>query len=119
MLDASELMSQLFNLCKLRPMWTHALARDYDEMDKLMEVLPDDVLHVRHYQGHWYKNKDLLNSMEEVDAPLPPELMETVRLSIKGKLSRIYDKAKASATTNGVEWIIPLDRDPQYHRKKP
>merc|ERR1712238_153549 len=39
-----------------RPMWTHALARDYDEMSKIMEVLPDNVMHLRHYQGHWYKN---------------------------------------------------------------
>eukprot|EP00571_Detonula_confervacea_P016021 CAMPEP_0172307836 /NCGR_PEP_ID=MMETSP1058-20130122/8599_1 /TAXON_ID=83371 /ORGANISM="Detonula confervacea, Strain CCMP 353" /LENGTH=991 /DNA_ID=CAMNT_0013020113 /DNA_START=141 /DNA_END=3113 /DNA_ORIENTATION=- len=95
-----------------RPMWTHALARDYDEMNKIMEVLPDEVMHVRHYQGHWYKNNNLLNSMEEKEAPLSTTLMDTVRSSISGsrdkkyKFSKrlMYAKAKDTALLNGVEW---------------
>ncbi len=106
-------------------MWTHALARDYDEMNKIMEVLPDDVLHVRHYQGHWYKNKDLLNSMEEKEAPLLPSLIDSVKSSIstskdkQHKLTKklMYDKAKNAATLSGVEWIAPIDRPEQYHHK--
>lgn len=102
-----------------RPMWTHALARDYDEMYKVMEVLPDDVLHVRHYQGHWYINRDLINSVEEVYAPLLPNLMDSVRtsisLSVETKL--IYDKAKRYATSHGVEWIESVDRPTQYHKR--
>ena len=100
-----------------RPMWTHALARDYTEMEKLMEVLPDDVMHVRHYQGHWYKNNNLLNSMEEKEAPLPQDIMKTVHESIhaNGAKRLIYDKAKAAATRQGVEWIEPVERPTQYH----
>ena len=111
-----------------RPMWTHALARDYDEMDRIMEVLPDDVIHVRHYQGHWYKDTNLLNSIEEKEAPLLQSLMDTVRSSISssslksqsGRFTKklIYDKAKEAATSHGVEWIAPVERPAQYHRKK-
>ena len=111
-----------------RPIWTHALARDYDEMDRIMEVLPDDVIHVRHYQGHWYKDTNLLNSIEEKEAPLLQSLMDTVRSSISssslksqsGRFTKklIYDKAKEAATSHGVEWIAPVERPAQYHRKK-
>ena len=111
-----------------RPMWTHALSRDYDEMDKIMEVLPNDVMHVRHYQGHWYKDKNLLNRIEEKEAPLLQSLMDTVRSSVSrsslksqsGRFTKklIYDKAKEAATSHGVEWITPVERTAQYHRKK-
>mmetsp|Transcript_30953 Transcript_30953/g.65891 ORF Transcript_30953/g.65891 Transcript_30953/m.65891 type:complete len:293 (-) Transcript_30953:1608-2486(-) len=108
-----------------RPMWTHALARDYDEMDKIMEVLPDEVMHVRHYQGHWYKNNNLLNTMEEKVAPLPVGLMNTVRSSIGNSKDKnkkhtkrlIYTKAMDSASSNGIEWIKTVERDPKYHGK--
>ena len=106
-----------------RPMWTHAISRNYDEMDELMEVLPEEIMHVRHYQGHWYIDKNLLDSVEEIEAPLSQSLMDTVRSSIlssKGKeISKqsIYSKAKANATFSGVDWIIPVDRLPQYHMK--
>lgn len=110
-----------------RPMWTHALARDYDEMDKIMEVLPDELMHMRHYQGHWYANKDLLNSIEETEAPLLQSLMDTIRSSIsrskdssRSKIftkELIYDNAKEAASLPGVEWIIPVERPSQYHRK--
>jgi hypothetical protein len=106
-------------------MWTHALARDYDEMDALMEVLPDDVVHVRHYQGHWYKNNNLLESMEEKEAPLSQEVMDIVRRSIgssrdkESKFTKriIYDEAKESAVLHGVEWIVPVERPARYHSK--
>ena len=91
------------------------MCRDYDEMEKVMEVLPDDVMHVRHYQGHWYKNNNLLDSMEEKEAPLNPKLMDTVRNRIVKSKQSIYQKAKEAATTHGVEWITPLDRPAQYH----
>lgn len=107
-----------------RPMWTHALAREYKEMDKIMEVLPDEVMHVRHYQGHWYKNKDLLNSMEEKDEPLAQGLMDTVRESIKtskdkrrkNTKNKIYETARNAAKSKGVEWIEPVERPAQYHK---
>lgn len=91
-----------------------------------MEVLPDEVMHVRHYQGHWYKNNDLLNSMEEKEAPLSIALMDTVRSSIGSsrdkqmKLSKklIYEKARETALLNGVEWIIPVERPDQYQDRK-
>lgn len=107
-----------------RPMWTHALSRDYDEMEKIMEVLPDDLMHVRHYQGHWYKNNDLLDSMEEKEAPLPREVMDKVRLSISSSRDKkskklimlsIYEKAKNDASIHGVEWIVPVKRPKGYH----
>ena len=105
-------------------MWTHALSRDYDEMEKIMEVLPDDLMHVRHYQGHWYKNNDLLDSMEEKEAPLPREVMDKVRLSISSSRDKkskklimlsIYEKAKNDASIHGVEWIVPVKRPKGYH----
>ena len=103
-----------------RPMWTHAIARDYDEMGKIMKVLDDDLIHVRHFQGHWYLNKDLLNSMEEKDAPLAENVMNDVRSEIKTEpeLLKIYEKAKEAAIKSsslGVEWIKPVDRPEKYH----
>lgn len=103
-----------------RPMWTHAISRDYEEMDKVMEVLEDDLIHVRHFQGHWYQNNDLLNSMEEKDAPLAESLMKAVLNQIKSEddLSNIYDKARDAATKSssmGVEWIKPVERPEKYH----
>jgi hypothetical protein len=54
-----------------RPMWTHAVGRNYTEMDDIMEILPDEVMHVRHYQGHWYlHHQGLLNSIREVEVSL-------------------------------------------------
>ena len=105
-----------------RPMWTHAIARDYDEMNKVMKVLDDDLIHVRHFQGHWYLNKDLLNSMKEKYAPLDEQIMKDVSSQIKTEpeLLRIYEKAKEAATKSlslGVEWIKPVDRPEKYHPK--
>ncbi|KAL3762976.1 hypothetical protein ACHAWU_001123 [Discostella pseudostelligera] len=99
-----------------RPMWTHALSRDYNEMKSLMEVLPEEVMHVRHYQGHWYIDKNMIDSVEEVDAPLLQSLMGTVRSSIldsTGKESThtkqsIYSNAKDVATSSGLDWITPV-----------
>ena len=110
-------------------MWTHALARDYTEMDKIMEVLPDEVMHVRHYQGHWYKNNDLLNSMEEKEAPLSKGLLDTVANGIASTEVRkrnisiskksIYEKAKKAAGASvGLEWITPVERPEKYHKNK-
>ncbi|KAK1745087.1 glycosyltransferase (family 92) [Skeletonema marinoi] len=65
-----------------RPLWTHAIARDYNEMDRIMEQLPDDVFHIRHYQGHWLKNNNLLDTMEEKNAPLPKEFIDLLRETI-------------------------------------
>ncbi len=53
-----------------RPMWTHALARNYTEMDYIMEILPDEVMHARHYQGHWYLHQGRLNSIHEIEVLL-------------------------------------------------
>lgn len=95
-------------------------------MDKIMEVLPDDAMQVRHYQGHWYKNKDLLNTMDEKEAPLSKRAMNDVLSGIANSTDKqrrrtkrtIYDQAKAAATSNGVEWIQTVERDAKYHRKK-
>ncbi|KAL7508779.1 hypothetical protein ACHAXN_005857 [Cyclotella atomus] len=103
-----------------RPMWTHAISRDYDEMDKVMEVLDDDLIHVRHFQGHWYLNKDLLNTMEEKDSPLAEGVMNSVRNEIKSiiELWENYEKAKQAAINSssmGVPWIKPVERPEKYH----
>ena len=87
-----------------------AISRDYDEMDEIMEVLPDKVMHARNYQGHWYKNNK--------EAPLPESLMRTVRLGISSsgystdQFSKrlIYSKAKNTVTSNRVEWIETVER---------
>jgi hypothetical protein len=105
-----------------RPMWTHAIAQDYYEMDKVMEVLSDDLIYVRHFQGHWYRKKKLLNITDEKEAPLSESVMNVVRRSIKGtrEIHEIYSKAKeAAAKTSslGVEWIKPVDRPDKYHRQ--
>lgn len=109
-------------------MWTHALGRDYDEMDKIMEVLPDEVMHVRHYQGHWYKNNNLLNSMNEKDAPLPATVMGKIGSSIGSSKDKrkehtkrnVYDAAKKDPQyKKGIEWIEPVDRPEEYHYKMP
>ncbi len=99
-----------------RPMWTHALSRDYNEMKGLMEVLPEEVMHVRHYQGHWYIKNNLIDSVAEIDAPLLQSLMDTVRSSIldsTGKESThtkqsIYSNAKDVASSSGLDWITPV-----------
>jgi len=100
-----------------RPMWTHALSRDYDEMEKVMEVLPDEVMHVRHYQGHWYLNKNLLDTIDELERPLSPTIMNVVRKNIQTTpdLNAIYTTAKRSSVSQGIEWINPVDRPPKYH----
>lgn len=99
-----------------RPLWTHAISRDYDEMDELMEQLPDDVFHIRHYQGHWLKNKNILNTMEEKHAPLPKEFIERLREIIfkEPPLRSIYAKANVDFSS-GVEWVTPVERPAKYH----
>ena len=108
-------------------MWTHALARDYDEMESIMFQFPDEIMHVRHYQGHWYKNNDLLNSMEEKEAPLSKTLMDEVITSIlssnnpKTRQTKmlIYQKARdVYGASTGVEWITPVERPAKYHKNK-
>ncbi len=100
-----------------RPMWTHALSRNYKEMDVLMEVLPEEIMHVRHYQGHWYIDKNLLDSVEEINAPLSQSVMDTVRSNLFNTNTKqsIYSKAKDMATTSGVEWITPVERPAISH----
>ena len=85
-----------------------------------MEVLPDDVMHVRHYQGHWYVNNDRINTMVEKEAPLPANLMDEVRssLGMNWKKRGVYQKAKEAAASNGVEWIKTVERPAQYHKQK-
>jgi hypothetical protein len=100
-----------------RPLWTHAIGRDYDEMDKIMEQLPDDVFHIRHYQGHWLK-KDL-DTMEEKYAPLPSKIIDLLRkiiLTEPSQLQSRYARAKEdSRFSGGVEWVTPVDRPAKYH----
>mmetsp|Transcript_8264 Transcript_8264/g.17231 ORF Transcript_8264/g.17231 Transcript_8264/m.17231 type:complete len:805 (-) Transcript_8264:117-2531(-) len=93
-----------------RPLFTHAISRDNDEMDRIMEILPDDSLHVRHYQGHWLARKGLLETLEEKSVPIPDPILNKVEQNIKTsqKLSEIYN----SRVTKGVEWITPIDRAP-------
>eukprot|EP00581_Thalassiosira_minuscula_P023942 CAMPEP_0184430664 /NCGR_PEP_ID=MMETSP0738-20130409/283632_1 /TAXON_ID=385413 /ORGANISM="Thalassiosira miniscula, Strain CCMP1093" /LENGTH=65 /DNA_ID=CAMNT_0026795313 /DNA_START=10 /DNA_END=207 /DNA_ORIENTATION=- len=63
--------------------------------------------------------------MKEKDAPLPSSVMDTIRTSIanskdkKKKFTKrlMYDKAKESATSNGVEWIQTAERSAKYHSK--
>lgn len=100
-----------------RPFWTHAIGRDYEEMDEVMKVLPDDVMQVRHYQGHWYRNKNLLGTMDEVEAPLPTALMDDVRnMKTKG-IRALYKHATDVSTSNGIEWIETVERPAKYHKK--
>jgi hypothetical protein len=86
-------------------------------MDQIMEVLPDDVMHLRHYQGHWYKNENLLDSVVEKDEPLPQKVMDTVRNKIANNkaVNKVYEKAKSAAMQSGVDWIEPVERPAQYH----
>ena len=46
------------------------MARNYANMDALMEVLPENAVRVQHCQGHCYNNSNLPNSMEEKEATL-------------------------------------------------
>ena len=102
----------------LRPLWTHAISRDYSEMEQIMEVLPDDVIHVRKYRGEWYKSVNLLNSMDEKGSPLPQELLNKVRemIWLPGAKS-LYNRIKTNRNTIGVDWIVPVERDAKYHRE--
>lgn len=82
----------------------------------------DDAMHVRHYQGHWYKNGNLLGSVKEKDDPLPATLINTVRSSImrpkrKDNWWDVFDPAWKSKkwpedptaiekmNSSGLEWI--------------
>ena len=98
-----------------RPLWTHAISGDYDEMDRIIEQLPDDVFHIRHYQGHWLKNRKLLDKMEEKYAPLPKQFIDLIRETIfKGSLRRSYEQAKEDFS-GGLDWITPVERPAKYH----
>mmetsp|Transcript_43088 Transcript_43088/g.91651 ORF Transcript_43088/g.91651 Transcript_43088/m.91651 type:complete len:441 (-) Transcript_43088:26-1348(-) len=110
-----------------RPMWTHAISRDYEEMDEIMEVLPEEVIQVRRYRGDWYKNGNLLETVEEKEAPLPSSLTDVVRTSIKqskGKTNQfsrrmIYEGAWRDASMpNGLEWIETVERTAKFHKAK-
>ena len=72
-------------------------------MDKVMKVLPDDVMQVRHYQGHWYRNENLLGTMDEVEAPLPTALMDDVR-NMNTKGIRALYKHATDVSTSTVEY---------------
>ena len=102
-----------------RPLWTHAIARDYHEMDRIMEQLPDDVFHIRHYQGHWLKHNNLLDTMEEKNAPLPKEFIDLLRETIfenstplRGRYAKAQEDPRFSS---GVEWVTPKVRPAKYH----
>lgn len=98
-----------------RPLWTHAISGDYDEMDRIMEQLPDDVFHIRHYQGHWLKNRNLLDKMEEKYAPLPKQFIDILRETIsKAPLRRSYEQAREDFPS-GLDWITPVERPAKYH----
>lgn len=102
-----------------RPLWTHAISGDYDEMDRIMEQLPDDVLHIRHYQGHWLKNRNLLDEMEEKYAPLPKHFIDSMRKVIfreSPPLRTSYARAKEdSRFSSGLDWITQVERPAKYH----
>ena len=103
-----------------RPLWTHAISRDYEEMDRIMEQLPDNIFHIRHYQGHWLKNNNLLDTMEEKSAPLPKELIEPLHASIfknySSPLLSIYARISEDPKfSGGVEWVAPIERPAKYH----
>ncbi|EJK60431.1 hypothetical protein THAOC_19223 [Thalassiosira oceanica] len=101
----------------VRPLWTHAISRDYSEMEQIMEVLPDDVIHVRKYQGEWYKSGNLLNTMEEKASPLPEEVLKKVRqMQWLPDAKTLYNRLKTDRNTVGVDWIVPVERDEKYHR---
>jgi hypothetical protein len=104
-----------------QPMWTHAISRDYDEMDKIMEILDDDLIHVRHFQGHWYLNKDLLNDMEEKYAPLEANVIKNIYTELKsmGDVSDTYWKARKEASYSGLPWIKPVERPEKYRPQIP
>jgi hypothetical protein len=102
-----------------RPLWTHAISGDYDEMDRIMEQLPDDVLHIRHYQGHWLKNRNLLDKMEEKYAPIPRHFIDSIRKTVF-KESPLLRRSYAQATkdprfSSGLDWITPVERPAKYH----
>ncbi len=100
-------------------LWTHAIWRDYGRgttrrmADLGMEILDDDLLHVRHYQGHWYINDGKINQVEEKASPLPNRLLAPVRDALSGSeaLRRLYE----GSATGGLDWITPVDRPKKYH----
>ena len=61
--------------------------------------------------------------MEEKESPLPNALIKEVATGIANSKDKrkmhtkrlVYDKAKESATSNGVEWIETIERPPRYH----
>jgi len=86
-------------------------------MGRVMEVLPDNVIQVRHYQGHWYKNNNLLETMEEKLAPLPKTTLNLVRQMKTKGIKQLYLQAKDATKTAGLEWITPVERPIKYHHE--
>mmetsp|Transcript_8 Transcript_8/g.40 ORF Transcript_8/g.40 Transcript_8/m.40 type:complete len:978 (+) Transcript_8:237-3170(+) len=94
-----------------RPLFTHAISRDYDEMDNIMAIIPEQSLHVRHYQGHWLARQEgLLENLEERDAAIPEQILNTITSRIQQ--SAILDQIYHAKFSKGVEWIKPIDRSP-------
>jgi len=71
-------------------------------------------LHVRHYQGHWYKNQNLLTTVGEKPAPIAPSNAQQIRTQITQTpdLERLY---RLYPGNNGLDWITPVERPSKYH----
>ena len=93
-----------------RPIFTHGISRDYDDLERIQYQLPDESLHVRHYQGHWFvKAGKLDESLEEKEAPIPGNILTSMRKSIQR--SKVLSSVYNSKVATGLDWIKPvLDR---------
>jgi len=95
-------------------LWTHAIKRNYGG-EAVMSIFPDDIIHVRHYQGHWYLKKDRLAGIEEIDSKLNPEVLKKVkqRLDSHDQLGELYFQ---SSRERGIPWVETQERDEKFHR---
>lgn len=93
-----------------RPLFTHAISRNFEEMDQIMTILPENTMSVRHYQGHWLSRLGVLETMDEREIPLPHSILDTVERNIESSetLRMIY----TSKSAKGLEWITPIERTP-------
>lgn len=98
-------------------LWTHAIKRNY-EGEKVMTMFPDDMIHVRHYQGHWYLKKDRLSGIQEIDSKLNPFVLQTVKDRLKSNphLGHLYFQ---SSRERGIPWVQTQERAEKFHKWLP
>jgi len=97
-------------------LWTHAPWRDYSLADVAMSILPSSVVHVRHYQGHWYINSGSIHNVKEKYSPLPAPVIERIKKAIANSPDLIQAMREYPGN-DGLDFIEPIERDAKYHHK--